>query len=124
MSAARYASPVSALVPDSEIACQLCVSGQLIHWPNRAFRPHGHARQTHAIVATGSFENLLPQIVAPTQVIHGLSDPLMRPACGQRSARLIGGSRRLALIPGMGHDLAPSLMPHWAELIAGNAARV
>lgn len=89
---------------------------------DRAFRPQGHARQTHAIVATGSFESLLPNIVAPTQVIHGLADPLMRPACGQRSARLIRGSR-LALIPGMGHDLAPSLMPHWAELIAGNAGR-
>lgn len=89
---------------------------------DRAFRPLGHARQTHAILATGSFEGLLPQIVAPTQVIHGLSDPLIRPEGGRRSARLIRGSR-LALIPGMGHDLAPSLMPQWAELIAGNAAR-
>ncbi len=89
---------------------------------DRAFRPEGHARQTHAILATGSFESLLPNIVAPTQVIHGLSDPLLRPACGQRSARLIRGAR-LELIPGMGHDLAPSLMPRWAELVSANAAR-
>lgn len=89
---------------------------------DRAFRPAAHLRQTHAIVATGSFEHLLPQIVAPTQIIHGLSDPLLRPACGQRSAKLIRGSR-LELIPGMGHDLAPSLMPRWAELVSANAAR-
>ncbi|MGQ0698132.1 MAG: alpha/beta fold hydrolase [Panacagrimonas sp.] len=89
---------------------------------DRAFRPAGHLRQTHAILATGSFEQLLPQIVAPTQIIHGLSDPLLRPACGQRSASLIRGSK-LELIPGMGHDMAPSLMPRWAELVSANAAR-
>jgi len=89
---------------------------------DRAFRPSGTARQTHAILATGSFEDLLPQIAAPTQVIHGLSDPLLRPDCGRRSARMIRGAQ-LELIPGMGHDLAPSLMPRWSQLIAANAAR-
>lgn len=89
---------------------------------DRAFRPAATLRQTHAIVATGSFEDLLPGITAPTQVIHGLADPLLRPACGRASARAIPHAR-LELIPGMGHDLAPSLMPKWSELIAGNAAR-
>lgn len=89
---------------------------------DRAFRPGGHLRQTHAIISTGSFEDLLPQITAPTQVIHGLSDPLLRPDCGRRSASLIRGAR-LDLIPGMGHDLPPSLMPRWADLIAANAGR-
>ncbi|WP_428310459.1 alpha/beta fold hydrolase [Hydrocarboniphaga sp.] len=89
---------------------------------DRAFRPAGVLRQTHAIVATGSFEDLLPGIIAPTQIIHGLADPLLRPACGRRSAQLIRGAR-LELIPGMGHDLAPSLMPKWSGLIAANAAR-
>jgi pimeloyl-ACP methyl ester carboxylesterase len=89
---------------------------------DRAFRPAGVMRQTHAIVATGSFEDLLPGIVAPTQIIHGLADPLLRPACGRRSAQLIRGSR-LELIAGMGHDLAPALAPRWSELIAANAAR-
>ena len=89
---------------------------------DRAFRPDGHARQAHAVIATGSFEHLLPQIGAPTQIVHGLADPLLRPACGQRSAQLIRGAR-LELIPGMGHDLAPALMPRWAELVAANAAR-
>lgn len=89
---------------------------------DRAFRPAGIARQTQAVLATGSFEPLLAQVRAPTQVIHGLADPLLRPACGLRSARLIR-SARLELIEGMGHDLAPSLMPRWAELITANAAR-
>ena len=31
---------------------------------DRAFRPEGHARQTHAILATGSFEHLLPALHA------------------------------------------------------------
>lgn len=89
---------------------------------DRAFRPRGVVRQTHAIVSTGSFESLLPQIKAPTQVVHGLADPLLRPVHGQRSARLIRGAR-LELIPGMGHDFAPALMPRWAELITANAGR-
>lgn len=89
---------------------------------DRAFRPAGHLRQAHAIVSTGSFEDLLPQIRVPTQIIHGLSDPLLRPACGQRSAQLIRGAR-LELIDGMGHDFAPALMPRWAALAAANAAR-
>ena len=58
----------------------------------------------------------------PTQIVHGLSDPLLRPVCGRRSAQLIRGSR-LELIDGMGHDFAPGLMPRWAELISHNAAR-
>lgn len=89
---------------------------------DRAFRPAGHLRQTHAIVSTGSFEHLLPQIRVPTQIVHGLADPLLRPACGRRSAQLIRNSR-LELIEGMGHDFAPTLMPRWAELAAANAGR-
>ncbi|MGH8461129.1 MAG: alpha/beta fold hydrolase [Stenotrophobium sp.] len=89
---------------------------------DRAFRPGGLLRQTHAILATGSFETLLPAIKAPTQIIHGLADPLVRPAAGQRCARLIGGAR-LELIPGMGHDFPAELLPNWSKLIAANAAR-
>jgi pimeloyl-ACP methyl ester carboxylesterase len=89
---------------------------------DRAFRPRGVARQTHAIVATGSFEPLLADIRAPTQVVHGLADPLLRPACGQRCAQVIPGAR-LELVAGMGHDFALPLMPRWAELIGDNAGR-
>ncbi|MGQ0528326.1 MAG: alpha/beta fold hydrolase [Panacagrimonas sp.] len=89
---------------------------------DRAFRPGGVLRQMHAITATGSFEPLLAQVRAPTQIIHGTVDPLIRPICGQRCARLIRGAK-LELIEGMGHDSPAALMPRWAELIASNAAR-
>lgn len=89
---------------------------------DRAFRPDGVARHTHAVVSTGSFEELLSGILMPTQIIHGLDDPLLRAACGMRSAELIPGAR-LELIPGMGHDMPAALMPRWAELIAENAGR-
>ena len=89
---------------------------------DRAYRPAGAMRQLHAIVATGSFEDVLPKISAPTTVIHGRADPLVRPVCGERCARLIPGAR-LELIDGMGHDAPPALMPRWASLIAATAAR-
>ncbi|MGQ0698125.1 MAG: alpha/beta fold hydrolase [Panacagrimonas sp.] len=89
---------------------------------DRAFRPGGVLRQMHAIVATPCFEDLLPRVTAPTQIVHGAADALLRPACGRRSARFIRGAR-MDLIEGMGHDLPRSLMPRLAELIASNAAR-
>lgn len=89
---------------------------------DRAFRPSGILRQTHAVLATGSIEAMLAEVRAPTQVVHGLADPLLRPVCGMRSASLIRNAR-LELIEGMGHDMPPSLMPRWAGLITANAAR-
>lgn len=89
---------------------------------DRAFRPDGAGRQTHGIIATGSIEPYVREIRTPTQVIHGTADRLVRPAGGQRSAKLIRTSR-LALIEGMGHDLPDSLVPQLVELIATNAAR-
>lgn len=89
---------------------------------DRAYRPGGLLRQTHAIMATGGFEDLLPQIQAPTQIIHGLDDLLVRPAGGRRSAQLIPGAK-LELIAGMGHDFPDGLTPRWAELIQSNAGR-
>lgn len=89
---------------------------------DRAFRPRGVLRQTHAILATGSFEPWLKQVRAPTQVVHGLADPLLPVACGRRVAKRIRGAR-LELIPGMGHDIPDALADRWAELIAANAGR-
>lgn len=89
---------------------------------DRAFRPGGTLRQMHAIVATGSFEPLLKNVTAPTQIIHGTDDPLMRAICGRRSAAMIRGAK-LELIEGMGHDCPKALMPRWAELIDTNAKR-
>jgi len=89
---------------------------------DRAYRPAGMARQTHGILATGSFEDVLADVRAPTQVIHGLDDPLVRVEGGKRSAQLIRGAR-LELIKGMGHDFPAGLFAPWTDLIAANAAR-
>ncbi len=89
---------------------------------DRAYRPAGILRQTHGILATGSFEQVLGGVRAPTQIIHGLDDPLVRVAGGKRSAQLIKGAK-LEVIAGMGHDFPTGLFARWVELIAANAAR-
>ena len=89
---------------------------------DRAFRPGGLLRQTHAILATGGFADVSRQIKAPTQIIHGSSDPLVQAACGRRCSEVIPNAK-FTLIEGMGHDFPDALMPRWAELIATNAGR-
>jgi pimeloyl-ACP methyl ester carboxylesterase len=89
---------------------------------DRGYRPGGVLRQTHAIMATRCFEEDLARIVAPTQVIHGLADPLVPAINGKRCARRIRGAR-LELIEGMGHDLPAPLLPRIAQLVAANVER-
>ena len=89
---------------------------------DRSFRPDGASRQSHAIVATGSIERFVKTIRAPTQVVHGAADRLVRPEGGKRSAKLIAHSR-LTVIDGMGHDLPEPLVPQLVGLIADNARR-
>ena len=88
----------------------------------RARNPAGTARQLHAIRAAGDRTRKLKRITAPTVVIHGDSDPLVRPGNGRALARHIPDAR-LALIEGMGHDLPEELYSRFADEIAGNAAR-
>lgn len=89
---------------------------------DRDYRPDGMLRQLHAMIATPCIDDLLPSITAPTQVVHGLADPLVTPINGRRCAALIRNAR-LELFAGMGHDFPPPLLPRWADLIARNAAR-
>lgn len=80
----------------------------------RCYYPWGIARQFDAILGSGSLLGYDRQITAPTVVIHGLSDKLMRPTGGKAIARAIGGSR-LVLFDGMAHDLPPEL---WDQVIS------
>lgn len=82
----------------------------------------GIARQLHAITASGDRTRALRDITAPTLVIHGRRDHLVRPAGARATARAVPGAR-LKLIDGMGHDLPRQLWPSLAEEIAANAAR-
>jgi len=82
--------------------------------------PRGFGRQLAAILASGSRARLLPQITAPTLVIHGAEDPLIPPAAGRRTAKLIPGAQ-LWEVEGMGHDLPLQLWPAMAERIGAFA---
>ncbi|HEY2926607.1 alpha/beta fold hydrolase [Piscinibacter sp.] len=88
----------------------------------RSYRPRGTARQLTAIAADGDRSPLLSQIMAPTQVLHGLADPLVPVAAGRDLASKIPGAR-LELIEGMGHDLPVPLWPRFVEGIRAAAAR-
>ncbi len=89
---------------------------------DRSFRPGGVMRQTHAIIATGSIEQFSRQVVAPTHVIHGSADRLLRLVSGRRIAKVIRGAR-LEVIEGLGHDLPRGVLPKFADSIAANAGR-
>ena len=80
---------------------------------DRNYYPWGVARQFSAILGTGSLLHYDRGIVAPTVVIHGRADKLMRPSGGRSIARTIRGAR-LVLIEGMGHDLPKEL---WDRII-------
>lgn len=88
----------------------------------RAWRPAGTARQIVAVVADGDRSPLLPLIQAPTRIIHGEADPLVRPKAGHDLVARIPGAVA-DFIPGMGHDLPLQLLPRFAEGIAVNAGR-
>jgi pimeloyl-ACP methyl ester carboxylesterase len=83
--------------------------------------PRARLQQFSAIVASGSRLRELPQIKAPTLVIHGTADPLVLPIHAQTYAPLIPTSK-LVWIEGMGHEIAYGYLPeiHVAilELIA------
>ena len=80
--------------------------------------PAGPARQLGAIVASGDRTPEVRTIKAPTLVIHGSKDPMVRTSGGKATARAISGAR-LMIVQGMGHDLPeagwPQLIPAIAE---------
>jgi len=79
----------------------------------RSHYPQGIARHFGAILGTGSLVRYDRQITAPTVVIHGRDDKLMRPAGGRAIASAIPNAR-LVLINGMAHDLPEAL---WDDII-------
>ncbi len=83
----------------------------------RGLYPAGTSRQLAAILASGDRREMLQRITAPTLVIHGADDPLVRLAGGRDTAANIRGAR-LKIIPGMGHDFPPALMTGIAVMIA------
>lgn len=89
---------------------------------DRGHSQTGVLRQLHAVSASGDRTSALRGVRVPTTVIHGDSDPLVRPSGGKATAKAIPGAR-LKLIEGMGHDLPRDLWPTFVEEIAANAVR-
>jgi pimeloyl-ACP methyl ester carboxylesterase len=79
----------------------------------RGLNPAGVGRQLRAILASGSRKQRLASVKAPTLVIHGTVDPLVRPEAGKDTAASIPGAR-LVMIEGMGHALP---IPMWPQII-------
>jgi pimeloyl-ACP methyl ester carboxylesterase len=80
---------------------------------DRAYYPAGIARHFSAVIGSGSLRKYDEQITAPTVVIHGREDKLMRPSGGRAIAKAIRRSR-LVLFDGMGHDLPEQL---WEDIV-------
>jgi pimeloyl-ACP methyl ester carboxylesterase len=89
---------------------------------DRGHNPAGAARQLHAVTASGDRSRKLRGVRAPTVVIHGDRDPLVRPAAGRSVAAAIPGAR-LVMVPGMGHDLPREVWPLISGEIVANARR-
>jgi pimeloyl-ACP methyl ester carboxylesterase len=84
---------------------------------DRGRNPAGALRQLAAVIASGDRTPLLRGITAPTVVIHGDADPLVRPSGGRATAAAIPGAR-LVMIEGMGHDLPRGAWPRIIDAIA------
>jgi pimeloyl-ACP methyl ester carboxylesterase len=82
----------------------------------------GIARQLHAITASGDRTAALEKLRLPATVLHGGSDPLIRPVGGRATARAIRDCR-LRVFEGMGHDLPRELWPEFADEIEATAER-
>jgi pimeloyl-ACP methyl ester carboxylesterase len=77
---------------------------------DRDHDPAASGRQLGAITASGDRTAALRRITAPTLVIHGTDDRLVRPSGGRASARAIPGAK-LMKVEGMGHDLPSAAWP-------------
>ncbi|MBX3504069.1 MAG: alpha/beta fold hydrolase [Parvibaculum sp.] len=84
------------------------------------YYPEGGVRQYAAIIGDGSRVEELKKVALPFLVIHGDSDPLVRPEGGEDTARSVPGAK-LVMIEGMGHDLPVELCPRYVELISAHA---
>jgi pimeloyl-ACP methyl ester carboxylesterase len=86
----------------------------------RGLNPAGVGRQLRAVLASGSRKERLHKVTAPTLVIHGTVDPLVRPEGGKDTAASIPGAR-LMMIEGMGHALPIRFWPEIIDAIAKHA---
>ena len=89
---------------------------------DRSFTPTAAARHLAAVTAHGNRAARLAAITAPTLVIHGTADPLVRVEAGRDTAKSIPGAE-LVEIEGMGHGIPPQLWTRLAEMIAAHTRK-
>jgi pimeloyl-ACP methyl ester carboxylesterase len=80
------------------------------------YDPAGVGRQLLAIVASPPRNDILKNVKAPAQVIHGEADPLVPVEGGKDTAASIPGAK-LILVPGMAHDFTQALLPIYLKHI-------
>jgi len=84
--------------------------------------PRGFCRHFAALCASGDRTQRLAGVRAPTLVLHGSADPLIRVAAGRATARAIPGAK-LHVVDGMGHHLPPGVWDELVPAVVANAAR-
>lgn len=87
----------------------------------RSDYPQGSLRQFDAILGTGSLVRYAKRIVAPTVIVHGSRDPMVRIRNGRNLARIIDGAR-FVVVDDMGHDLPAPVWRPVTEALAENFA--
>jgi pimeloyl-ACP methyl ester carboxylesterase len=88
----------------------------------RCSYPAGMLRQFDAVLGTGSLLAYSKAITAPTVVLHGSHDPMVRPRNGRGVAAAIPGAR-FVVVDGMGHDLPEPVWRPIVEVLTENFAR-
>ncbi|CAM2988041.1 alpha/beta hydrolase [Mycobacterium intermedium] len=87
----------------------------------RCTYPPGILRQFDAMLGTGSLLRFSKAITAPTVVLHGSHDPMVRPRNGRAVAATIPDAR-FVVVDGMGHDLPRPVWRPIVEILTENFA--
>jgi pimeloyl-ACP methyl ester carboxylesterase len=90
------------------------------------YDPSATTRQLNAIIAQEDRTAALGSLPAlmPCLVIHGTGDSLVPLACGEATARALGGTSRLYKIEGMGHTIVRKFYQGVVDAIVSNATRL
>ena len=89
---------------------------------DRGTDPAGSGRQLAAVLRSGNRTSELRRVSAPTLVIHGTQDKLVRPSGGKATAKAIPDAQ-LQMIGGMGHDLPRATWPRIVGAIVAHTRR-
>jgi pimeloyl-ACP methyl ester carboxylesterase len=87
------------------------------------FDMDGIARQSAALIVAPPRNALLKALRCPVLVMHGADDPVIPAAAAKDTAETIPGAE-LIIIPGMGHDFPPALVPVYLKHIGDFVAKV